>query len=121
MAEGITAQCLQTGEVMQKIAKLYAVDCLEKSLALLFEAGIETSAGKVLRDSVIGLCEEIGEFCVGVIDAIAPDNALLGSVLGMHDGQAYEHLIKAVEAHPNVYKRPEWISGLHQLRNQSVQ
>ena len=107
MASCIEAECKTTGEVMKKLAKLYAVDNLAKSLPLLFEAGVQPTSGKFLRDSVISLCEEIGEASIGIIDAIAPEDICLGSALGNSDGQAYAHLIKAVESHPNVYKMPE--------------
>ena len=116
MASCIEAECKTTGEVMKKLAKLYAVDNLAKSLPLLFEAGVQPTSGKFLRDSVISLCEEIGEASIGIIDAIAPEDICLGSALGNSDGQAYAHLIKAVESHPNVYKMPEWLPIIKDLR-----
>eukprot|EP00358_Blepharisma_japonicum_P007065 CAMPEP_0202941112 /NCGR_PEP_ID=MMETSP1395-20130829/1221_1 /ASSEMBLY_ACC=CAM_ASM_000871 /TAXON_ID=5961 /ORGANISM="Blepharisma japonicum, Strain Stock R1072" /LENGTH=61 /DNA_ID=CAMNT_0049636023 /DNA_START=999 /DNA_END=1181 /DNA_ORIENTATION=- len=52
---------------------------------------------KVVRDSVMRLCEELAEVCIKVIDAIAPPDSIHGSVLGAADGQVYAKLIEQVE------------------------
>ena len=116
MAGQIEVECKVTGAPMVKLARLYGASVLDKSLSVLYEAGMDSSGGKVIKDCVVNLSEELAEAALGIIEAIAPEDNCLGSTIGSSDGQAVANVIRAVEAHPNVYKIPDWLPILQKIR-----
>lgn len=116
MALGISKECEKTGKVFLQIGKLYTLGLIEKNLGSLLELGYDVSICKRVRDTIIHLCEEIGEVSVNVVDAILPSDKIIGSAIGASDGQAYKRMIDSVENAPEVYDPPYWLPVLKRIR-----
>jgi acyl-CoA oxidase len=111
MAGKVESDCKVTGDSIKSLAKLFGLNAIEKKISNLMEMGFGSTFTKLLRNNIIDLCENIGKISVGIIDAIAPNDVCLGSAIGNSDGQAYAHMIQAVESHPNVYRTSDWIQN----------
>lgn len=102
-----------------KIFYLYALGLVDRNIGLYLETMIVPNQAKLVRESIVRLCNEIAEVSVKLIDAIASPDKALGSAIGMKDGQAYTHLIECVESASHVYDKPEWLPHLIEIREKS--
>lgn len=97
--------------VLNKILALYGLWSLEKHLGTLYEGGYfqGPEPSKLVREGVIKLCEELKPDAVALVDAIAPTDFALNSVLGASDGQVYKRLEQAMSQYPGSYgKSSRW-------------
>ena len=109
--------CPQTAALLLRITELYLYTKVEKDLVLFRDNDyLTTKHAAAIKDYVVQLCEEIGESSVKIIDAIALPDKLLGSALGMSDGQVYRHFTEAVEGAKDVYSQATWVPLLKQMR-----
>ncbi|CAG9331791.1 unnamed protein product [Blepharisma stoltei] len=115
----IEAKCEVTGRVIRKLFYLYVVDTVDRSIGLFLENALNSQQAKIVKDSVIRLCNEIAPSSVSIVDALAAPDNVLGSAIGNSDGQMYTHMIESVENGPNVYEKPEWLPLIHQIREAS--
>ncbi|OMJ75011.1 hypothetical protein SteCoe_25929 [Stentor coeruleus] len=102
--------------VIMKIPELYVIDCWERRQRVYIELGCKVESYALLRDRHIELCNEIGNWIVPMIDALASCDNYIGSVYGYADGQAYNRLVEAVENEQGVYEKPTWLSDIHNVR-----
>lgn len=116
MCLNVLKDCEKTGKVIQQIGKLFTLGVIEKHLGTLLEIGYERGICKKVRDSIVQLCEDIGEVAVNVVDALLPGDKTLGSAIGSSDGQAYTRMINCVENAPDVYDPPYWLPILKRIR-----
>ena len=116
MVDKITARDKVTGETIGKLRDIYGLSVLERYLPALVEVGYSVSHRKDFRDRIIRLCEEVGEVCIGILDAIAPPDKVLNSSIGSADGQVYSRIIQQTENWPDVYSPPYWKSLILQIR-----
>ncbi|CAG9784032.1 unnamed protein product [Diatraea saccharalis] len=74
--------------VLYKLFYLYGLWSLDKHLVELYQGGYGVGDGlaKLLRDAVLELCGELKGEMVSVVDALAPTDFVLNSVLGKSDG-----------------------------------
>ena len=115
-AKGVTLKCEKTGEVVEKIAKLFILGIVERNLPGIVELGYEASVVSRVRDNLVRLCEDVGEVSVNVVDALLPGDRTLGSVIGAADGQVYKRMVNAVEGAPEVYDSPYWLPVLRKIQ-----
>ncbi|KAG6464220.1 hypothetical protein O3G_MSEX014366 [Manduca sexta] len=54
------------------------------------------------------LCDDLKGEVVSVVDALAPTDFVLHSVLGKSDGNLYQNLQKALFSHPGAFERASW-------------
>lgn len=96
--------------VLRKLFLLYGLWSLDGHLVELYQGGFaagEDCAGAV-RDAVLQLCAELEGEVVGVVDALAPTDFVLNSVLGNSDGNLYQNLQKTLFSNPGAFERARW-------------
>ena len=116
MVERILIRDKVSGEVIGRLRDVYGIVTLERYLPALVDVGYCVSHRKRFRDRLISLCEEIGEVCIGIVDAIAPPDKVLSSSIGSADGQVYSRIIHQTENWPDVYSPPSWKNLILQIR-----
>ncbi|XP_011309001.1 peroxisomal acyl-coenzyme A oxidase 3 [Fopius arisanus] len=96
--------------ILEKCLLLYSLFCLEKHLATFYQGGYCSGHLMVenIRNGILRLCGELKPEAVAIVDALAPPDFLVNSVLGMADGKVYERLEEAVRGHPDSAGRPTW-------------
>lgn len=79
----------QITNVLYRLFSLYAISALEKHLLTLYAGGYAQGPdlATFTHEAVLKLCEEIKGDAVALIDAIAPPDFILNSVLGQSDGK----------------------------------
>ncbi|XP_018014584.1 peroxisomal acyl-coenzyme A oxidase 3 [Hyalella azteca] len=71
-------------------------------------AGVPPLTVRCLQAHVTRLCAALRPDAVPLVDAVAPPDFCLNSVLGRHDGRVYEHLKEAMLGPPGATERPEY-------------
>lgn len=117
LAGKVKDRCKTTGEVIEKISELYALDCWERKQRIYVDFACSYTDCCLIRDRHAALCKDLGEYSISVIEAIASNDRFIGSILGYQDGQPYTRLVQAVENEKNVYEPPSWYSEIQSTRN----
>ncbi|KAJ3643935.1 hypothetical protein Zmor_026615 [Zophobas morio] len=96
--------------VLLRLFSLYGLWSLEKFLPTLYEGGYVQGPqpSRLIHEAILKLCSDIKNDAVSLIDAIAPPDFILNSVLGASDGQVYQHLQSAIFRSPYSMSRPSW-------------
>ncbi|KAL3268856.1 hypothetical protein HHI36_007945 [Cryptolaemus montrouzieri] len=97
--------------VLQRLFSLYAVWSLkEHHLTTLYRGGFFNGylPSKLIQDAILKLCTELKDDAVALIDAIAPPDFAIASVLGYSDGEIYKRLESIVMHSPYGMGRPTW-------------
>ena len=96
--------------VLRKLLVLYGLWSLEKHSATLYQGGYCTGPApcSLIREGILELCTTLKDDSVALVDAIAPPDFVLNSVLGMSNGEVYKNLQAAMSQCPNGLERPEW-------------
>ncbi|RZB39321.1 peroxisomal acyl-coenzyme A oxidase 3, partial [Asbolus verrucosus] len=96
--------------VLLRLFSLYGLFSLEKFLATLYEGGYSQGpkATYLIHEGILTLCSDIKDDAVALIDAVAPPDFILNSVLGASDGQVYKNLQSAIFRNPYSMSRPSW-------------
>lgn len=115
--QDLESKCQKTGGILRKLFNLYSVGVIERYMASFQEFAFTPHQGKIVRDSITRLCEELANYSVQLIDAIATPDNMNGSVLGAADGQIYKRMIEQVEKAPNCYGKPSWLPVLQEFKN----
>lgn len=106
----------ETAELMDKILRLFLADKLKKFFPeLLAEGFFKGPDCENIENLWVGLCVELGDNAVRIVDAIAYPDESIGSVLGHRDGQVYARLIKAVEGQKDCYEQSE--ESIREIQN----
>jgi len=113
--------CANTSALLLRITELFVYTKVEKDLAVFREHDyLSTVQGHAVKTYVVALCEELAESSVRIIDAIAPPDRLIGSPLGMRDGQVYRHFMEAVEGAKEWYDKAAWVGRLQGQRRSKL-
>ena len=113
--------CANTSALLLRITELFVYSKVEKDLAVFREHDyLSTVQGHAVKTYVVALCEELAESSVRIIDAIALPDRLIGSPLGMRDGQVYRHFMEAVEGAKECYDKAAWVGMLQDLRRSKL-
>lgn len=93
--------------VLEKIMCLYGLWSLEKYIGTFYQWGYMNGPqdADLLRESVLQLCRDLKCEAVALVDAIAPPDFVLNSVLGVSDGEVYKHLQNALLQTPSAFER----------------
>ncbi|XP_063906035.1 peroxisomal acyl-coenzyme A oxidase 3-like isoform X2 [Zophobas morio] len=99
-----------TKAVLLKLFSLYGLWSLEKFLATLYEGGYAHGCqpSRLIHEAILKLCSDIKNDSVSLVDAIAPPDFALNSVLGASDGQVYKRLERELFRNPYNLSRPTW-------------
>ncbi|CAG9585069.1 unnamed protein product [Danaus chrysippus] len=103
--------------VLMKLYCLYGLSVLDENLVELYQGGFARGGdcARLVRDAVLELCAELKGEMVSVVDALAPTDFVLNSVLGSSDGKVnlhyevlYQNLQKSFFSQPGVFERAPW-------------
>ena len=96
--------------VLNKILYLAALHILDKHLLLFYQGGHFSSDKPILliRETLLKLCAEMKDEAIGLVDAIAPPDYVLNSVLGNSTGDVYNALYNKMVQSPNTFDRLTW-------------
>nr|XP_049695474.1 peroxisomal acyl-coenzyme A oxidase 3 isoform X1 [Helicoverpa armigera] len=96
--------------VLNKLFCLYGLWSLDQHLVELYQGGYSQgeSLARLLRDAILELCSELKGEIVSVVDALAPTDFVLNSVLGKSDGNLYQNIQKAFFSQPGAFERAPW-------------
>ena len=113
----LQGKCANTAALFLRIIELFVYTKVEKDLAVFRENEyVSTVQGHAIKAYIVTLCEELAESSVRIIDAIALPDKVIGSPLGMADGQVYRHFMQAVEGAKGCYDKASWVGMLQGLR-----
>ncbi|XP_022121226.2 peroxisomal acyl-coenzyme A oxidase 3 isoform X1 [Pieris rapae] len=96
--------------VLKKLFCLYGLWSLDKHLVEMYQGGFSKGEelARLLRAAILEMCADLKTEVVSVVDALAPTDFVLNSVLGKSDGNLYQHLQKAFFSHPGAFERATW-------------
>lgn len=63
---------------------------------------------ELIKHGVLDLLKALKDDAVSIVDAIAPNDFILNSPLGMSDGEVYKHLQSVLWQTAGTFERPEW-------------
>lgn len=67
---------------------LYGLSCLDKHLVYLYQGNYASpNLSELVKEAVLSLCGQLKPEVVSVVDALAPPDFLLSSMLGNSDGK----------------------------------
>lgn len=77
--------------ILQLVGQIYGFWCLDRYLATFYQGGfasntMQTSFGDTVRSELLRLCGELKDNSVAVVDALAPPDFALNSIIGKSDG-----------------------------------
>ncbi|KAG0701612.1 Peroxisomal acyl-coenzyme A oxidase 3 [Chionoecetes opilio] len=93
--------------VLYRLCALFGLNQLEKHMTPLVEGGlvVDRSLITAAQQHVRRLCGELLPDAVALVDAFAPPDFFLHSVLGNADGKVYQHMKTAMFTAPNATSR----------------
>nr|CAH7752266.1 unnamed protein product [Callosobruchus chinensis] len=96
--------------VLTRMFSLYALWSLEKHIPALYRGqyAMGPELPELLHEAILKMCADIKDDAVSLIDAIAPPDFVLNSVLGASDGMVYKHLEKSIKGSEYGMNRPKW-------------
>ncbi|CAG9324575.1 unnamed protein product [Blepharisma stoltei] len=106
----------ETKEMIKWFIQLYALEKIRKDLEIYMVRYLSYEQGKLIKDKIFELCDKIGNFAVDLIDAIAPPDFILSSILAMSDGQIYKHIISTIEKSPETYEKASFLKTINEMR-----
>ncbi|XP_018332514.1 peroxisomal acyl-coenzyme A oxidase 3 [Agrilus planipennis] len=95
---------------LNKLGLLYGLWSLDKHLIYFYEGSFATDNGLIVtvKQEILKLCSSLKDDAVTIIDALAPPDFILNSVLGSSDGKVYERLESMFYRNPGALSRPSW-------------
>ncbi|XP_055304318.1 peroxisomal acyl-coenzyme A oxidase 3 isoform X2 [Sitodiplosis mosellana] len=99
--------------ILKLVGQIYGFWCLERHLALFYQGGFSaTTAQNAFADTVqtelLRLCGELKDSSVAIVDALAPPDFALNSIIGKSDGLLYENLQNEFMTNPGAMERASW-------------
>lgn len=97
-------------QVLLKVLAFYGANLINKYAALFYQGGYfrDNSHIELYQRGILDLLPVLKDQSIALVDAIAPNDFILNSPLGMSDGNVYQHLQRSIVATPGVYERPYW-------------
>ena len=86
-------------KALNNLLHLASLHFLEKHLVIFYQGGYFSGNGEpatLIRDTILELCRELKDEAVGLIDAIAPPDYVLNSILGCSTGNVYQNLYNSM-------------------------
>lgn len=74
--------------VVQRLFVLYGLSSLDKHLIYFYQGGFTNTSkfSEVVKEAILKLCSELKPDAIAIIDALAPPDFVLNSVLGKSNG-----------------------------------
>lgn len=72
---------------------------------------------ELIKCGVLDLLKELKDDAVSIVDAIAPNDFVLNSPLGMSDGEVYKHLQSVLWQTAGTFERPQWWQHVTHWKN----
>ncbi|GMT22496.1 hypothetical protein PFISCL1PPCAC_13793, partial [Pristionchus fissidentatus] len=87
-------------DVLRRVVLLFGLSQLQPHLAHLYIGGYCSNSefGTRVKEEQIKLEESLSSECVALVDAIAPPDFAIASVLGASDGRVYERLVADLQS-----------------------
>lgn len=85
-------------KVLDNILYLSAFYLLDKHVGIFYQGSFFSSEKPVLmiRETLLELCRQMKDEAVAMVDAMAPPDFVLNSILGTSDGLVYQNLYNAM-------------------------
>lgn len=92
---------------LDRILYLAALHFLDQNLVVFYQGGYFTTenAATLIRETILELCKEMKNDAVALVDAIAPPDHVLNSVLGDSNGNVYKNLYNAMVQSDGAFER----------------
>ncbi|RZC33101.1 peroxisomal acyl-coenzyme A oxidase 3, partial [Asbolus verrucosus] len=96
--------------VLTQLGILYGLSSLDRHSVFFYEGGFANTPAfsQLVKEGVLHMCSMIKNDVLAIIDAMAPPDFVLNSVLGKSDGKLYDNLKTAILYSPGAMSRPEW-------------
>lgn len=96
--------------VLTRLGVLFGLFHLEKHVGHLYQGGYFQGDKQrvLLQEAILSLCAMLKDEAVTLVDAIAPDDFLLNSVLGKSDGLVYQRLQRSIFTGEGNMSRVKW-------------
>lgn len=121
--------------VIQRMFNLYGLSALDKHLIYFYQGGYTNTSkfADIVKEAILNLCSELKPDAVAIVDALAPTDFILNSVIGKSDGfvstirqvsyeissifalillfffkQLYQNLQAKLLHDPGALERPSW-------------
>ncbi|KAK7602506.1 hypothetical protein V9T40_008095 [Parthenolecanium corni] len=105
--------------VLLLVVPLYGIWSLEKHMSYLYQGGYskEGDTSLLFKEAIIELSNRLKPEAISLVDAIAPPDFILNSVLGYADGEVYKHLKDTFYGDEETFKTPQWWSEIAALNS----
>ncbi|XP_045475294.1 peroxisomal acyl-coenzyme A oxidase 3 isoform X2 [Harmonia axyridis] len=92
---------------LDQLGVLYGLYNLDKHLVYFYQGGFcdGPSMAKDVKSGILELCQQLKPNILSVVDALAPPDFVVNSILGKSDGKLYEHIEQSIS---NNMDRSEW-------------
>ena len=95
-------------EVLKKFRYLFGLNILESD-PTLYELGyMDHEDMKYVREEMRRTCAELKQEIIGVVDALAPPDQLLGAPIGASDGDIYNKFINTMFTAPKTFEKASY-------------
>ncbi|KAF2895680.1 hypothetical protein ILUMI_10460 [Ignelater luminosus] len=96
--------------ILETLGILYGLSCLDKHLVYLYQGGFANnhSLSELVKNGILDVCSLLKSDVVAVVDALAPPDFVINSILGKADGKLYEHIQAEFFNNPGAMSRPSW-------------
>lgn len=96
--------------MLTRLGLLYGLWSLDAHSATLYEAGYFTGPlpNRLIRAAILQLCNLLKPDAIALVDAFAPTDFVLNSVLGQSDGNIYENIYNLITSNKSNMERPKW-------------
>lgn len=96
-----------TRKITKKLHDLWALCNLESSISQISEYFSKEQI-VFIRESITEICKELKNETVGIIDAIACPDRILGSPIGAFDGNIYMRFLQSIYAAPGCFEKADY-------------
>ncbi|KAG7307382.1 hypothetical protein JYU34_007569 [Plutella xylostella] len=109
-SESVSQEDTGLRPVLNKLLVMYGLWSLDQHLVELYQGGFASgdSLALLLRAAILEMCAQLKPEVVSVVDALAPTDFVLNSVLGKSDGNLYQNLQKALFGGAGTMERASW-------------
>ncbi|KAF2895682.1 hypothetical protein ILUMI_10462, partial [Ignelater luminosus] len=96
--------------ILETVGILYGLSCLDKHLVYFYQGSFANnhSLSELVKDGILDVCSLLKSDVVAVVDALAPSDFVINSILGKSDGKLYENIQAEFFNNPGAMSRPSW-------------
>jgi len=107
-------KCEKTKAVFKKVLDLWVLTRIDEDWGnFRLNDFINNDQYRFVKELLIDRNLELKDEAVGIIDAIAPPDNVLGSPLGSYDGNLYNKFLNMVMTAPGCYEKVSWWRDIH--------